>query len=98
MPEADPCNIDAIERLAAVCAQHGKLDEEAGLLRQVLDKKPDSLRAHFDLANLLYSLGRMEEAKAHYEAAIVLKPDYADAHYNLGVVSQALGQPTVAMV
>ena len=98
MPEADPYNIDAIERLAAVRAQQGKLDEAAGLLRQVLDKKPDSLRPHFDLANLLYALGRMEEAKAHYEAAIVLKPDYADAHYNLGVVLQALGQPAVAMV
>ena len=98
MPEADPYNIDAIERLAAVCAQQGKLHEAATLLRQVLDKKPDSLRPHFDLANLLYALGRMEEAKAHYEAAILLKPDYADAHYNLGVVLQALGQPTVAMM
>lgn len=98
MPETDPYNIDAIERMAAVCVQQGKLDEAAKLLREVLDKKPDSPLSHFDLANLLYALGRTEEAKAHYEAAISLKPDYADAHYNLGVVSEALSQPTIAMV
>ena len=98
MPEAHPYNVDAIERLAAVCVQQGKLDEAARLLREVLDKKPDSPLSHFDLANLLYGLGRTEEAKAHYEAAILLKSDYADAHYNLGVVLEALSQPAIAMV
>jgi tetratricopeptide (TPR) repeat protein len=98
MPEADPHNIDAIERLAAACVQQGKLDEAARLLREVLDKKPGSPLSHLDLANVLYMLGRTEEAKAHYEAAIRLKPDYADAHYNLGVVLEALNQPSIAMV
>ena len=96
MPEADPYDIDAIERLAAVCVQQGKLDEAARLLGEVLDKKPDSPLSHFDLANLLYMLGRTEEAKAHYERALALKGDNARAHSNLGNILHALGRSAEA--
>ena len=33
---------------------------------------------------MLQELGRLDEAEASHNQAIVLKPDFAEAHYNLG--------------
>ena len=48
--------------------------------------------AHFNLANKLSSLGKMDEAISHYEACLKIRPDYASAHNNLGTALDKVGR------
>ena len=41
--------------------------------------------------NVLYELGRYQEAIAAFDAALAIKPDYHEAFYNKGVALSALG-------
>jgi hypothetical protein len=44
------------------------------------------------LATRFRTLGRFDEAFAHYHKALAIKPDYAEAHNNLGVSFKMLGR------
>ena len=57
-----------------------------GLWRDVLQKNPGAWMAHNNLGNLLKDTGRLDEARAAYEAALAVRPDFAMAHSNLGIV------------
>jgi tetratricopeptide (TPR) repeat protein len=46
--------------------------------------KPDLVDAHFNLAFLYRSEGKMPEATKRFEEVIRLRPEYAEAHLNLG--------------
>jgi tetratricopeptide (TPR) repeat protein len=48
------------------------------------------------LGELLWKLGRREEALERYRQALRLKPDSAQAHYNLGLALLELGQKETA--
>jgi Flp pilus assembly protein TadD len=54
--------------------------------------KPDYADAENDLGIALAQIDRLQEAVAHFEAALRLRPDYGDAHNNLGVILRALGR------
>ena len=43
--------------------------------------------ASFELGNLAFHGGRLEEAKAHYQRALAKQPSYAEARSNLGVLA-----------
>ena len=45
-----------------------------------------------DLGNTLNDQGKLDDAVAHYQRALVLKPDYAEAHNNLGNVLKEQGK------
>ena len=70
--------------------QAKKRGVEAKKLRKlfVQSKSPIKREAEAcnNLGNALSGMGRLIEAKAHYEQAIALKPDFAEAHFNLGNV------------
>ncbi len=51
--------------------------------RKALERDAGHPGARVNLGNLLYTQGRLEEAKAEYRAAIEAAPGYADAWYNL---------------
>jgi len=60
--------------------------EEIERQRAILTRHPDNARAAFDLAVLVGSQGRREEAIALYRKAIALDPQMAQAHKNLGEI------------
>jgi tetratricopeptide (TPR) repeat protein len=47
---------------------------------------------HYMLGNALRTEGRMAEAVAQYERALLLEPDYAEAHNNLGAILDGQGR------
>jgi tetratricopeptide (TPR) repeat protein len=53
---------------------------------------PDYAAAHYNLGLALMQTGKIEEAIAHYQQALLIKPDYAAAHYNLGVALMQTGK------
>src|SRR6266704_2143794 len=53
--------------------------------------------AHHELALVLESLKRPQDAFAHFQEAIRLRPDYADAHYNLGLLLVSAGRRSDAI-
>jgi tetratricopeptide (TPR) repeat protein len=54
-------------------------------------------RAESNLAHALVRQGRLDEAVAHYVAALRIKPDFAEAHNNLGLVLADQGKVDDAM-
>jgi tetratricopeptide (TPR) repeat protein len=49
------------------------------------------------LANVLYKLGRLEEAKGELERLILLSPERGDAYLNRAIISEELGQKAEAV-
>jgi tetratricopeptide (TPR) repeat protein len=43
--------------------------------------------AHYNLDNVLYEQGKLDEALAAYREAMRIKPDFAEAHSNLGAAA-----------
>jgi tetratricopeptide (TPR) repeat protein len=66
------------------------------LLEKTLRLKPTPA-AHYNLGNLLSRAGKLEEAEAHYAAALRLKQDFPDAWYNLGLLQSKEGKPDAAV-
>jgi tetratricopeptide (TPR) repeat protein len=62
------------------------------LYRTTIDRNPDCWMAHYNLGNELRSCGRVDEAIAHFQAALKIKPDYAAAHNNLGAALAGRGR------
>jgi tetratricopeptide (TPR) repeat protein len=58
----------------------------------VVARRPDNPRAHYNLGILLDRASRPTEATEQYEAALRLKPDYADAHNNFGSLLYKTGR------
>jgi protein O-mannosyl-transferase len=58
---------------------------------------PDSAVAHNNLGAVLIERGRLDEAKAQFQAVLAMEPEHAMAHYNLGGVLREQGQVDQAM-
>jgi tetratricopeptide (TPR) repeat protein len=58
---------------------------------------PEFTEAHYNLANLLSSLGRPAEAVPHYREALRQRPDFAECHNNLGSTLLTLGDADAAV-
>lgn len=69
----------------------GREEEALRSLRKSVELNPKFYKAHFELAQLLERLGKLEEAAREYEVAA---PDYSgrgDYHYRLGLTYFRLG-------
>ena len=69
---------------AASARQAGFWKNSETLFNRMIDATPNNYMAHYNLANLRVREKRIDEAIAHYTAAIEEEPNYADAHNNLG--------------
>ena len=54
------------------------------LWSHTLEVTSQNAAAQNNLGNALFQKGQMDEAIAHYQAALAIQPDHAKAHYNLG--------------
>jgi tetratricopeptide (TPR) repeat protein len=55
------------------------------LWRDTLSKNADSWMVHLNLAKVLESHGKIDEAKGHFLRQVELGPNMAETHFNLGV-------------
>jgi tetratricopeptide (TPR) repeat protein len=86
---------DGLGNLATCRQRQGRLAEAEDLFARSLKSRPTAA-VHYDLAILLAQEGKIEEAYAHYEAALRLKPEFAEAWYNLGALESKRGRPAEA--
>ncbi len=64
--------------------------------QRVTTLAPDHGAAWNNLGLLQHRMGRYEDARRHYEVALVADPTLAEAAYNLGSLHDDLGDPTQA--
>lgn len=75
-----------------VCATGAKMYKEAQESYERSLALKDTFEGHYNYGNLLCSIGRVEDAVAHYRAAQAHDPDHMQLHSNLGVALIGLGQ------
>ncbi|MEM6470984.1 MAG: tetratricopeptide repeat protein [Planctomycetota bacterium] len=61
-------------------------EEAESLYREAIALNPDLAVLHFDLGNVLFELGKSDEAIGCFEKATRLDPEFASAWHNLGSV------------
>jgi len=65
--------------------------------RDVLAKNPRAWNAESNLAATLVTKGRLDEAIAHYKAALDIRPDFPEAHNRWGIVLAKQGKADEAV-
>ena len=66
--------------------------EAVAMLTLAVELRPDAADLHYNLANALRRLGRLDEAVATYRRAATYGPDLLPVRNNLGAALQALGR------
>ncbi|XP_005113590.2 protein O-mannosyl-transferase TMTC3, partial [Aplysia californica] len=88
-----PSHLNAYLNLANLVSKDpARLDKAEQLLRQAITMRADYVEAYINLGDILVKLGRLQDAKNTYEAAIAHDPVNADLYYNTGVVLLELGK------
>lgn len=76
---------------------NGDLATAESLLRQAVDRDPDSAEAHFYLGVVFSTQRQVSEAAQAYQDALRLEPDLAEAHWNLALAYASLSRPADAI-
>jgi Tetratricopeptide repeat/Peptidase C39 family len=74
---------DATLHRALALESERRLEEAEALYREVLEVRPDSVRAWVDLGNVASDRGRRDDAESAYRRALAIDPDDRDALNNL---------------
>jgi tetratricopeptide (TPR) repeat protein len=81
---------------AVAAYQSGQFALSVELFAAAIAANPNAAAYHSNLANPLRELGRLEEAAASLQRALILQPGFADALNNLGVVHELRLRPADA--
>lgn len=92
-PARDPI---ALHSAGVEAFRAGDFERATDLISQAIAANGDMPDLYYNLAIVLRAQGKLLDAAASYQRAILLKPDYADAHNNLGNVWKALGERETA--
>jgi tetratricopeptide (TPR) repeat protein len=87
----DEDRIDVLNERALEALRAGDRARAVGLLTEALMIDERSPRTIVNLGNMLLEDGAIEDAIAHYEAALRIDDRYAPAHHNLGVALRRRG-------
>jgi tetratricopeptide (TPR) repeat protein len=79
-----PNHIGALDRLGALYARTGKLEDALTLLRRAVDADARGIDVRLRLGAVLLWLKRPADAQVAYHQALALRGDCADAHCGLG--------------
>jgi tetratricopeptide (TPR) repeat protein len=74
----------------------GDLDQALFICQEYLPQQPGHMSGHIVLAQTLYELGRLPEAKTEFEAALALDPENLIALRHLGDIARQSGDPRTA--
>ncbi|MDH5297824.1 MAG: M48 family metalloprotease [Desulfobulbaceae bacterium] len=77
--------------LAVIHAEAGRYDQALPLFQQAHTADPNCAYTKYNLARVLWHLGRLSEAARLYEELLAEMPDNADLHYQLGKIAADLG-------
>ena len=69
-----------------------KFDQAEISYKKVIELMPNLVEAHYNLANLFNTLGRLDEAEVSYKKAIEFNPKLVEAHINRGNIFKKLGR------
>jgi protein O-GlcNAc transferase len=75
----------------AANASLGNALESLENFNKFLELQPDNPEAHYNVANSLRDIGRLDEAIESYHKAYTIRPDFPEAVYNAGYVQLVLG-------
>jgi hypothetical protein len=67
------------------------------LFQHALVVTGDSAMAHYHVGTGLGEMGKFEEAKQHFEAAVRADPSFASPYFSLGLIADAEGKPEEAI-
>ncbi len=81
---AGSAGVRYLPELAPALALSGRLEEALAAFRRVTDARPSDPTAHYNMGNLLNSMGKPDEAAKAFRRAAALAPDFVEAHANLG--------------
>ncbi|HEY4328844.1 MAG TPA: tetratricopeptide repeat protein, partial [Phycisphaerae bacterium] len=88
----DPHHPYALQLLAILAGQVGKIDLAIELTQSAITSNPNEAFFHSNLAKYLIDAGHYEDARLAACRAISLNPGNADAFLNRGIALQALGR------
>ena len=94
--QIDPGNPTATVRLAMVWHADGDSQRAARAIKAVLGKTPKNQEAHYSMAVISFSAGRIDEAKAEWVAAAKLDPSTAIGRRSQSFVDLLEGKQTSA--
>jgi tetratricopeptide (TPR) repeat protein len=80
------------------CLQEKRFTSAIGLLNDALEAQPADVAALSNLALALIAVGRLDEALASYDRALVEMPDFAVLHFSRANVLQTQARWTEALV
>jgi hypothetical protein len=92
----DPSHAGALAGLGALLLGEGYTSAAHTVFAQGAAAHPDEPSMHVNLANLLRQCGRLEEARAAYEAALRLDPACPEAHQGLAYLLDLVDAPKAA--
>jgi protein O-GlcNAc transferase len=87
-----PNHVPTLHFLGLTYFQEGKPSKGIEFVQKALALKPDYIEAHYNLANALQDLGRLDDAVKHYRQALAINSINTDAHNNLGAALHKLGR------
>jgi tetratricopeptide (TPR) repeat protein len=65
------------------------LDEAVKYFNVAMAIKPDDAETHYEIANVLASQGKLDEAMEQYRRTLQIKPDFAGAREKLDSISKS---------
>jgi Flp pilus assembly protein TadD len=89
---------DADYQTAVSFVQRGQFDQAFPILRRILERSPNDLKARNLMGIALSAAGRREEANEEFKKVLALEPNFVPALKNLAVNELALGQARDARV
>ncbi len=93
-----PGEPNALHLLGLLLCARGETGPGLASIERALATDPAMVPALFNRANVLHGLGRLEDARQGYLAALRASPDFVPAHHNLARVLLALELPGPALL
>lgn len=87
-----PKDANALNLLAVVSQDLGKIDEAIRLFERVCQLAPEQLQAYINLGNALRKVGQLDKACRAFESALKHDPGFVAAKINLGATFQDLSK------